>query len=175
MKPLTPEERRALAFEVYIKIYEATESLEHDNIGSNLAYLMGGIIADNPGPGDGIEFQYPIRSDDQSFYDLLHDLFPAHHNVWRFVTERDQFNNLKPHPEHTLKMIVACTNANGEPDLYFFRLKTTHDEVADGRHYDRAKIIAKEQDNEGPFVVWDEDDAPQAMLDLFEWKSASTH
>ena len=74
-----------------------------------------------------------------------------------------------------IKCIVAGTNANGEPDLYFCIVNCTIDQGHNGNHYDTAKEMAEDNGYEGPFVAFDErDSAGHAMLDLFEWSTAST-
>ena len=61
-----------------------------------------------------------------------------------------------------IKCIVAGTNANGEPDLYCCIVNCTIDQGHNGNHYDTAKEMAEDHGYEG------------AMLDLFEWSTAST-
>lgn len=56
------------------------------------------------------------------------------------------------------KMMVACTNANGERDLFVTTILASDDEVADGLHYERAEDAAAEDGYEGPFVAFDEHD-----------------
>lgn len=73
----------------------------------------------------------------------------------------------------TIKCVVACTNANGGPDLYFVKVKCKQSEYDEGEHYEMAKESAKLEGYEGPFVVFDEIDGPTALFDLFEWSSAS--
>lgn len=76
----------------------------------------------------------------------------------------------------TIRCIVACTNSNGSPDLFFLKITAPEDKIDDGRHYDKAKKIAANEGYAGPYVVFDEtDSAGKAMLKLFVWKSASEH
>ena len=75
-----------------------------------------------------------------------------------------------------LKMIVAGTNANGEPDLYFLKIRCTFEEYNEGEHYLLAQRKAEEEGYERPFVVFDEhDSAGKAMLPLFTWETASEY
>jgi hypothetical protein len=72
-----------------------------------------------------------------------------------------------------IKCIVAADNPNGEPDLYFCRVRCTEQQFETGDHYDRAKRAAQDDGYDSTAVVFDEfDDAGNAMLDLFVWESA---
>jgi hypothetical protein len=79
------------------------------------------------------------------------------------------------------KICVACTNANGEPDIFFFKLgmyslEEDYDAELDDYPYEAIKGIAEENDYEGPYVIWDETDYLFRNLDCeskFEWDSAS--
>lgn len=78
--------------------------------------------------------------------------------------------------DKTIKMIVACTNASGEPDLFFFKLKTNDEYIESMLAVDRARQIAEDEGYEGPYVVYDETDrAGKAMLDKFVWESATVY
>lgn len=73
-----------------------------------------------------------------------------------------------------IKCIVACTNANGDPDLFFVKVKCTDKQFENGDHYDSAKAHAEQQGYE-PFLAYDEvDSAGKAMLVLGEWDSFDT-
>lgn len=73
-----------------------------------------------------------------------------------------------------LRMIVAGTNPNGEPDLFFCKVECSQKDYQEGNHYDAAKRLASDEDWEQPFVAFDEKDAGgKAMLDKFTWESAS--
>jgi len=73
-----------------------------------------------------------------------------------------------------IRTIIACTNANGEPDLTFVKVTCTQEQFDAGYHYELAEIWALGEGYEGPFVAFDEyDRAGETMLKLFVWKSAS--
>lgn len=74
----------------------------------------------------------------------------------------------------TVKCVIACHNASGEPDLFFCKVTCTKQEYGNGDHYERAENYAKDQGYSGPMVVFDEHDGPKALFDLFVWESAST-
>jgi len=72
-----------------------------------------------------------------------------------------------------VRCVVACVNANGEPDLFFVRVECTGEEYDHGAHYDCAEDAAKEEGYE-PHLAYDEHDAAgSAMMVLFEWDTAS--
>lgn len=73
-----------------------------------------------------------------------------------------------------VKCVVACHNAGGEPDLFFCGVKCSAEEYGVGEHYERAEEYAQEQGYSGPMVVFDENDGPKALFDLFVWESAPT-
>ena len=75
----------------------------------------------------------------------------------------------------TLKMIVAGTNANGEPDLFFLRMHCTLEEYNEGEHYEEARRIADIEGYKPPFVPFDENDtAGKALLPLCPWEWETT-
>ena len=80
-----------------------------------------------------------------------------------------------------IKMIVACWDSNGSPDLYFCIVEIPEfcRYNNDGEHYDVAINAAKNDGYDVPqnnlTVCWDEWDAPKALLNLFDWKTASVH
>jgi hypothetical protein len=73
-----------------------------------------------------------------------------------------------------VKCVVAATNANGEPDLYFLKVSCTNRQYSAGEHYARAKQAAEDEGYEEPMVAFDQCDAAgKAMLPLFQWETAS--
>ena len=69
-------------------------------------------------------------------------------------------------------IVVAATNANGDADLFFFKMRMTEDDYNNGYHYESAIQYAESQDYEQPMVVFD-GSMPKALEDLFEWDTAS--
>jgi len=72
-----------------------------------------------------------------------------------------------------IKCVLACHNASGEPDFYFCIVQCSETEYQLGQHYDVAESFAKEQGYEGPFVLFDEHESPDWLLERFVWESAS--
>jgi hypothetical protein len=63
----------------------------------------------------------------------------------------------KDQPPRDVRCVVACRNANGEPDLFFCKIHCTTEQYIRGNHYTRAKLVAEEEGYE-PKLVWDEFD-----------------
>lgn len=67
-------------------------------------------------------------------------------------------------------MAVACTNANGEPDIFFCLVLADEDQIDNGEHY----VIAKNKaSSEGynPVLAYDKADSGQAILSLMDWSN----
>jgi hypothetical protein len=71
-----------------------------------------------------------------------------------------------------VKCVIACHNAQGEPDLVFIKVRCMPAQYDEGKHYLAAERWAGQGNYEGPFVVFDEHDGPSALFDLFVWDSA---
>ena len=71
-----------------------------------------------------------------------------------------------------IRCVIAGRNANGEPDLAFVNVSCTTHERDSGWHYAAARRWATENDFAGPFVVFEENDPPKPVFNLFEWDSA---
>ena len=76
---MTPAERAALAFDVYMRAYEATESFEAENVGSDLAYLMGAILSPHA------ESVLWGKSEGLAILKILRQACPPKHKVWSFI------------------------------------------------------------------------------------------
>lgn len=53
------------------------------------------------------------------------------------------------------KVMVACTNASGEADIFTCTVKVSEKQLLRGEHYDQSEKLAKENGYEGPFVCFD--------------------
>lgn len=69
--------------EVYQTVLEATESFEMQNVGANLAYLLGALAQ-----GKTCEWSFG-RKAARPWIGLLRELFPADHFIWAHVTLTD--------------------------------------------------------------------------------------
>ena len=73
-----------------------------------------------------------------------------------------------------VKCIVAGTNANGAPDLFFVQVRCSESQYENGDHYEAARNAALSHGYEAPLVAFDQnDEAGYAILRIFEWSSAS--
>lgn len=70
-----------------------------------------------------------------------------------------------------IKVVVACTNANGEPDFTFCVVKHRQEQYDEGDHYDAAINQACENGYEGDMVCYDQNDGPAWLFEHFEWTS----
>ena len=76
-----------------------------------------------------------------------------------------------------INCVVAATNASGEPDFYFVKVRCSRDQYCGedgGAHYDAAKTAARDKGYEGEMVVFDENDGPRWLFEHLVWASAST-
>lgn len=73
----------------------------------------------------------------------------------------------------TKKFCVACnSNAEGEPDLFFCEVECTEQQHEEGDSYEMARQKAIDNDYEGPFVAFSEDDtAGKVLIEHFVWDS----
>jgi len=62
-------------------------------------------------------------------------------------------------------IVAATTNANGEPDFAITAVPATEEEVEKGEHYEAAETKLMDDDYEGPFVLWDEDECPPWLFE----------
>jgi hypothetical protein len=54
------------------------------------------------------------------------------------------------------KMLVACTNASGESDLFVCHVDATEAEIEDGDDYHKAEALAEAEGYVWPFVIYNE-------------------
>ena len=67
--------------------------------------------------------------------------------------------------------VAANANASGEPDLFFCTVECTQVQHDEGDTYEMAKDIARDNDYEGPFVAFSEDDAAgKRLVENFKWE-----
>lgn len=80
---------------------------------------------------------------------------------------------LSPDRRHLIRCIVAATNSNGEPDLFFVKISASAAEIELGAHFDTARGAAEAQGYK-PALAFDETNAAgRHMLPLFAWDTAS--
>ena len=54
--------------------------------------------------------------------------------------------------------VFANANASGEPDVFFCTVECTEQQHIDGDSYEMAKKIGIDNDYDGPFIAFSEDD-----------------
>lgn len=80
--PMTLE-RGILALEVYDIVFKAFESFREQNIGADLAYLMGAIL---DGPGSYVDWSNDYDDGETPpLLPLLREHFPEKHEVWHYI------------------------------------------------------------------------------------------
>lgn len=70
-------QRHDLAVQIYDWVHEHTESFEEDNIGSDLAYLMGAILKESAFEAE----------DGCPLVELLKSGFPSEHALWTYIDQ----------------------------------------------------------------------------------------
>ena len=72
-----------------------------------------------------------------------------------------------------IKVCVGCESTNG-PDLFFVKVECTDEQYENGVHYMIALDWVRENHEvDGPYWVCDENDPAKAVMDLFNWDTAS--
>ena len=76
------EQMRELALSVYETVFRETESFRENNVGADLAYLLGAILKNNP-----VEAWLVCESNGHhdAILSALTDAFPPSHPVWTFI------------------------------------------------------------------------------------------
>ena len=82
LSPLTDEDRLGLALEIFDLVYHNVDDFRSENIGVDLAYLLGAIV-------DRIEgtavVDWSAEAEAPALLLLLERLVPADHRVWQFI------------------------------------------------------------------------------------------
>ena len=82
MSTESSEQMRELALSVYETVFRETESFRENNVGVDLAYLLGAILKNSPS-----ENWLDCVSDGghEEILSVLSDAFPPSHSVWTFI------------------------------------------------------------------------------------------
>ena len=73
-----------------------------------------------------------------------------------------------------VRCMVAAINPDGDPDFYFVKVKCRKEQYLVGDHYDAAEKKAVEEDYEPKLTFDDFDSAGKAIVEHFEWDTATT-
>jgi hypothetical protein len=115
-----------------------------------------------------IEELKAVQRDIADFYKMNPDFSGEFSGTERRIEER-----LKLRENKIFRCVVAAKNSNGDPDLFFVKVKCSEEEFQNCRHYAAAEEAARNHGYE-PHLSFDErDEAGKAMLPLFNWDSAS--
>lgn len=72
----------------------------------------------------------------------------------------------------TPKVVVLCTNANGDPSFHTCTPSVTQAGLDEGEHYELAKENARDTGYEGPMLAFDSmDEAAHQLGDIVKWLS----
>lgn len=88
------EERAILATEVFNAVFYAHQSFREDNVGADLAYLMGAILSP-PEQGDFVDWSSEALGSEMTplILDTLQTCFHSSHAVWRFIRLEQEHND----------------------------------------------------------------------------------
>lgn len=91
----------------------------------------------------------------------------------RYVTFEEwvKFKKSDARGDLQLKMIVACIDASGKPELHSCEVTVTKEEYDQGKHYDMAVENAEFNSYEGPMIAFDPVDLGKGkkLQDLSDW------
>ena len=79
---------RDLALSIFETVLRETESLREQNVGADLAYLLGAILKNNPG---SVQLECESDGGHETILAVLTEAFPPSHEVWTFI-QRDSRN-----------------------------------------------------------------------------------
>lgn len=69
--------------------------------------------------------------------------------------------------------VIACHNAQGDPDLFFCRVECSEEQYARDDHISAAQSYAQQVGWSGPYVTFCPGDVPDWLFERFEWRTAS--
>jgi hypothetical protein len=84
------EERAPIAFDLYQRMLDGTESLELRFVGSNTAYLMGAILGGLPSDSNCLQMHVTVPTDVFYVHTLRRIFFIPRAKVWGYVQLADQ-------------------------------------------------------------------------------------
>ena len=84
---MNDEQRCQLAREVFNKVFLKTDTLNHDNIGTHLAYLLGAIL-DSRLDHCAVDWSEENEEHDTTL-PLFREWFPVEHAVWKHIIITD--------------------------------------------------------------------------------------
>jgi hypothetical protein len=85
---MTKEEKADLALKVFDTAYNETETFREENIGADLAYLMGAIL--DTGEESYVDWSSEVYGEEPSALQILKRSFPEHSTLWNYILLDDQ-------------------------------------------------------------------------------------
>ena len=85
MNTASSDPARNLALSVYETVFRETESFREQNVGADLAYLLGAILKNSP---DDVWLDCVNDGGHEAILTALADAFPPSHAVWTFVLQQ---------------------------------------------------------------------------------------
>ena len=85
---MTKEEKADLALKVFDIVYNETETFREENIGADLAYLMGAIL--DTGKESYVDWSTEVYGEEPpALLEILKRSFPRHAPVWNYIIVDD--------------------------------------------------------------------------------------
>ena len=176
-------EKEQLAREIVKAAETHSECTGEDHLSGDLESVINDLLGrlENKELTEFVEqFKEDIEDNEKTFSLLAFDN-PNLARLAERLTEKDQpppqdskTQAPKAKEEKLHHCVVAATNANGEPDLFFIKIGCSKADFENGHHYECAKEKARLSGFEEPMIAYDETDkAGKALMRLFVWETAT--
>lgn len=129
-----------------------SDKIKWDNVGSldrenNTIEFIGVTYAESSGSDESTRISVHVLLDAET--NEVNDAYALECNGGSVAAQRmDSFKSIK--------VAVACRNANGSPDFYITTVSVSQTDYALGEHYTVAEEHAEEAGYEGPFLSFDD-------------------
>ena len=88
MEIMTREEKADLALKVFDTVYNETETFREENIGADLAYLMGAIL--DTGEDSYVDWSSEVYAEEKpTLLEILKKGFPRKAPIWNYIIVDD--------------------------------------------------------------------------------------
>lgn len=82
---LTMEQRGKLARDVFAAVFDECETFTEDDVGKDLAYLMGAILDDSEQKDCHVDWTTEVMGSEPYLLKLLKTIYPESSAVWKFI------------------------------------------------------------------------------------------
>lgn len=177
----TVVDKKDLNHKIYSMVYggwrsewkEANCDWHRRDIPHNHARMNTYSISFKRTPGDNFTIKQ-IAPDMYTAIDIAKKKYP---NDRFYLAMCVNWRNITPVMKNTqlidYKCAVAVTNSNGEPDLWFVKVRCTEEQFEVGDHYEAAAAHADENGCDSSSIIYDKDCPANEILNLFKWETAS--